>query len=326
MRTWTGVGLSLLLAGCWGAALPSDPPEDAVESAESSPGPETLPADNGDWIVNRSTNPFDDSTTVVSILPATEGVGSFNSDPIALVARCQSNITEVYVNWHDFLGDDDLRDVRSPRKRVMYRFPPAAATTELWGVSTDNETTFVAHPIPFLRTLVASERLVMQTTPHGESPTLAVFDLAAGRAAIEPISDTCNWILDAEEAARADEEREQTRRAEQRRQERARQAELAARRAEQERQEHARRAELEEMLADAIRNPFPASRLMAIGRVDSETLAQRGLPDGVRVAYFVPGISVSRLMIARRQGQMVACAHGELAEDGITLRGCDITE
>ena len=242
MRTWTGVGLSLLLAGCWGAALPSDPPEDAVESAESSPGLETSPADNGHWIVSHSTNPFDDSTTVVSVLPAIEGVGGFDSDPIALVARCQSNTTQVYVNWHDFLGDDALRDVRSPRKRVMYRFPPAAATTELWGVSTDNEATFVARPLPFLRTLVTSERLVMQTTPHGESPTLAVFDLAAGRAAIEPISDTCNWILDAEEAARADQEREQARRAEEERQEGARRAELAARRAEQERQEQARQA------------------------------------------------------------------------------------
>lgn len=303
-----GVVLSLLLAGCGGTALPDVPLEDAVESVELPPEPELASADDDDWIVDRSTNPLDDSTTIVSILHATEGVGGFDSSPITLVARCQSNTTEVYVNWNDFLGDDDLGNVRSTRKRVTYRFPPADATTELWGVSTDNEATFVTRPIPFLRTLVVNERLVMQTTPYGESPILAIFDLAGGNAAIEPISDTCNWILDADEAARVRRQREQ------------------ARRAEQARRERARQAQLEEMLAAAIGAPFPASRLMAIGTVDNETFAQRGLPDGVRVAYFVSGVSVSRVRAARGQDRMVACSRGELDGDSITLRDCDFAD
>lgn len=201
-----------------------------------------------------------------------------------------------------------MGNVRSTRKFVTYRFPPADATTELWGVSTDNEATFVTRPIPFLRTLVVSERLVMQATPYGESPTLATFDLAGGRAAIEPISDVCNWILDAEEAARVHRQREQ------------------ARRAERDRQERARQAELEEVLSGAIATPFPASGLMAIGRIGNETLAERGLPDGVHVAYFASGISVSRLMTARREGRMIACPRGDLDGDRITLRGCDFTD
>ena len=82
-----------------------------------------------------------------------------DSDPIQVIARCQSNKTEVYISWHDFLGDDTPTDVYSEQKRVTYRFPPADATTELWGISTDNVATFVAQPIPFLRTLVASDQL-----------------------------------------------------------------------------------------------------------------------------------------------------------------------
>ena len=81
----------------------------------------------------------------------------------------------------------------SEQKRVTYRFPPADATTELWGISTDNVATFVAQPIPFLRTLVASDQLILQTTPYGESPSMATFELIGARAAIDPIAETCNW-------------------------------------------------------------------------------------------------------------------------------------
>ena len=73
------------------------------------------------------------------------------------------------MNWHEFLGDDDLQNVQSTRKRVTYRFPPAEAQTELWGVSTDNDATFVRQAIPFLRTLGTSDRLVMQTTGSPET-------------------------------------------------------------------------------------------------------------------------------------------------------------
>ena len=160
---------------------------------ESESVPEPL-VDEGDWRTSQTTNPIDDSATVVAILEASQGVGGFNDDPIRLVARCQSNKTEVYFNWHDFLGDD-TNDVYSDRKRVTYRFPPADATTELWGISTDNDATFAARPIPFLRTLVESDQLVMQTTPYGESPTTATFDLTGARDAIEPIAETCSWAL-----------------------------------------------------------------------------------------------------------------------------------
>ena len=55
------------------------------------------------WRVSRSTNPLDDSTTVVAILDAEQGTGGlFRNEPVRLIARCQSNRTEAYVVWHDF--------------------------------------------------------------------------------------------------------------------------------------------------------------------------------------------------------------------------------
>ncbi len=144
--------------------------------------------DDGSWVTWETTNPLDDTTTVVAFLRAVEGVGGYSSDPFLLVARCKSDKTEVYIDWHDYLGDDTKN-----KKRVTYRFPPSDAVTELWGVSTDNEATFVARAIPFLRTLVQSDRLVAQTTPYGESPSLAVFDLAGAPVAIARVAEECHW-------------------------------------------------------------------------------------------------------------------------------------
>lgn len=47
-----------------------------------------------------------------------------------------------------------------------------SVNTELWRV-VGNDSTFVDRPIPFLRTLVDSEQLVMRTTPYNESPITA---------------------------------------------------------------------------------------------------------------------------------------------------------
>ena len=194
--------LSVVLFIIGGALMPDSTTEQTEQSAalESQsvppPTPEATPEpDDGDWRTNRTTNALDDSPTITAMLDAAQGVGGLlDSDPIQLIARCQSNKTEVYINWHDFLGDD-TDDVYSEQKRVTYRFPPAEATTELWNISTDNEATFVAQPIPFLRTLVASDRLVLQTTPFGESPSMATFELTGARAAIDPIAETCSWTL-----------------------------------------------------------------------------------------------------------------------------------
>ena len=86
-----------------------------------------LAATQGVWDVHTTTNPLDDSTTVIAGIEASEGVGGFGSDPISLIARCQSNTTEVYITWHDFLGDDELDNVYSDRKRL--RGPTGTAST-----------------------------------------------------------------------------------------------------------------------------------------------------------------------------------------------------
>ena len=134
---------------------------------------------------------LDDSMTVNAIL-VVDSVsptdrGPFNNDPIRLIVRCRSNTTDVYIEWATFLGLDD--------QSVTYRFPPADSRSERWGLSTTNQSTFVDRPIPFLRTLVESERLILRTVPYGESPYTARFNLQGAEFAIRPIADACNWTF-----------------------------------------------------------------------------------------------------------------------------------
>ncbi len=166
-RLFVVVGVVVLLGVGCGAAPSSDPePAQSEPVVESQPDPEPVveppPEPETAWRTTQSTNLLDDSTTVVSVLEATTGTGGMlDPEPITLVVRCSSNTTDAYINWHDFLGDDDIENVRSTRKRVTYRFPPVPAQTEMWSVSTDNDSTFVRRAIPFLRRMVESEQLIV---------------------------------------------------------------------------------------------------------------------------------------------------------------------
>lgn len=307
-----------LAIGCGGSPTPdnsADEPEDpsastTVEEADT-PQPIPTPVEEGSWQTDTRTNPLDDSRTVIAALEASEGVGGIAREPIILVARCQSNTTEVYIEWRDYLGDDDLDSIRSDEKRVTYRFPPADAQTELWGVSTDDTGTFATNPIPFLRTLVESEQLVAQTIPYGESPSMAIFGLAGAEAAIAPIAEECNWTLD--QAAAAQEIRER--------------AEAEAR-AEAEGIAEAER-EVAARLTPYENTSFPLSDLNVRQLIQSGRGAQAvtGLPDGVMLAYFAysagTASQINRL-IDEQNDATVHCPRAEIERNGIVLVECAI--
>ena len=314
-RILIAVLLLTVAAGCGGDGSPlppapeTDEPEDVeVEPAAAEveptvePDPEPAPSppiDDGAWIARTSTNPLDDSRTVVARLEAVEGVGGFSRDPISLIARCQSNTTEVYITWHDFLGDDELDNVYSERKRVTYRFPPADAQTEMWGVSTDNDSTFVGSPIPFLRTLVESERLVVQTTPYNESPSTAIFALTGAEAAISPIAEECGWILDRAEAADA----------------------AAAAAAEAAAPAEAAR------LASYIDARFPLSNLTSLSSIGDMAGGRGELPEGIYGAYF-PGMRGYELQAIMDEAvpRTVHCPRAEMLSGRLSLVDCRVEE
>lgn len=137
----------------------------------------------GKWDVSEKVNPIDDSKTVTLFLEATTGKNKWNKK-VYLVARCQSNKTDVYIGWNDYLGRE---------ASVLTRIGSNKAVTSSWSLSTDSKATFHIKPIAFLKKMENSNNLIAQITPYNESPLTAVFDTIGLSNALVPLRETCNW-------------------------------------------------------------------------------------------------------------------------------------
>lgn len=165
-------------------------PEEMFEAAvyaENAPAPVT-DGDIGAWRIHKDTNPIDDTKTVTLALTATTGANQFGQEPV-LLARCQSNQTEVFANWKTYLGEDS-----DGQKRIIVRIGEAPATNEYWGLSTDREAVFApGWGGDMLKKMISSDRLVLQLTPYGENPITAVFNTTGLDVALKELADTCGW-------------------------------------------------------------------------------------------------------------------------------------
>lgn len=137
----------------------------------------------GKWKVSVDVNPVDDSKTVTLILDADSGQNKWGKSTF-LIARCKSNSTDLYIGWNDYLGSE---------ADVLTRVGDNKAITQRWSLSTDKKATFHRKPIPFLKEVLASSKLVAQVTPYNESPVTAIFNTAGLENAIKPLRETCKW-------------------------------------------------------------------------------------------------------------------------------------
>lgn len=137
----------------------------------------------GKWQVSVDVNPVDDSKTVTLVLDADSGKNRWGK-AVYLVARCKSNSTDLYIGWNDYLGSEAV---------VLTRVGDNKAITQNWSLSTDKKASFHGKPIPFLKEMLTSPKLVAQITPYNESPVTAVFNTAGLENAIKPLRETCNW-------------------------------------------------------------------------------------------------------------------------------------
>ncbi|KAF0804904.1 hypothetical protein A6D6_02668 [Alcanivorax xiamenensis] len=149
-------------------------------------------AEKKHWAFRVTTNPIDDTNLPIMIVNPIKGRnyrGTYD-----LVARCKSNKTELYVKWHDYLGDDSS-SIYQEWKRVTVRVGEAKARKETWDISTDKTSTFSRKAIPLLREIAAADKLLLQTTPYNADPVMAVFDTRGLEEPISKIAKECNWKL-----------------------------------------------------------------------------------------------------------------------------------
>ncbi len=155
---------------------------DAIALTPGLDKPRTIPSSFegiGDWNIE-----IDDSKNVILSLKAISGKSSWG-DPIVLFCRCQSNKTEVFIVWNDYLGSEAL---------VLASVDSQMAIPQRWYLSTDKKVSFYpGDEIPFIKDLIKAERLMVQVTPYDGSPITAEFDLSGLENAVEPLREMCGW-------------------------------------------------------------------------------------------------------------------------------------
>lgn len=160
---------------------------DALAKQENLDRPqpiETNTESTGKWDVSAKINPIDDSKTATAFLVADSGKSKWGK-PIALVIRCQSNTTEAYIVWQQFIG------TRNPS--VLTRAGSEDAVTETWSISSDNKASFSQNSIQLLKRMLDNDKFIAQVTPYGDNPITAIFDTTGISNALKPIRETCNW-------------------------------------------------------------------------------------------------------------------------------------
>lgn len=159
---------------------------DSLTARKNLNGRQVLPTPvegKGKWVVTVDINPIDDSKTVSLILDAESGKNRWGKS-VYLVVRCKSNSTDLYIGWNDYLGSDAY---------VTTRVGDNKATTQFWNMSSNSKATFHREPIPFLKEILVSPKLVAQVTPYNKSPVTAIFNTAGLENAIKPLRETCSW-------------------------------------------------------------------------------------------------------------------------------------
>jgi type VI secretion system protein VasI len=147
--------------------------------------PKEEPAAGSDWKLYTETNPVDDSKTVILSVVAKNARSKFGQ-PFTLNLRCMSHKTAAYINWNEFLGEDETK--------ITSRFGQNQATTQSWPLSGNKQASFVpGDSVQFIKRLAHANQFIAQVTPYNESPTTAIFNTSGLTDAITPLAATCGW-------------------------------------------------------------------------------------------------------------------------------------
>ncbi|WP_161492534.1 type VI secretion system-associated protein TagO [Oceanisphaera profunda] len=137
----------------------------------------------GQWTVEKKTDPIDDTKTVNIFLIADSGSSRFGK-PIMLVARCDSEKTEMFIDWQIYLGSE---------AKVTLRIGDDDAKKSKWTLSSDRQKSFNKSPINTLKAMLTTDKMVAQITPFNQKPSTAVFNIAGLDEAIKPLREACVW-------------------------------------------------------------------------------------------------------------------------------------
>ena len=152
---------------------------DCYDSLADSLAEGRQPRSPDQWTVKVGKDPLDDTTVVALGLLGT----NYQAE---LVLRCRQAKPEVLLNLRGQLVVGGNNPV------VWTRLGVAKAEKKRWSVSADSKAVSLpGDAIPFIRQLLAVDRLTVQIEHYVRGPITDVFDVHRLKDVIAPLSDTC---------------------------------------------------------------------------------------------------------------------------------------
>ncbi len=139
------------------------------------------------WNVRFEKSLLDDSMNVYLWRKSIVNIRTKYGAPVTplFVIACTEDVTSAHVSWDTYISSKDVP--------VLVRQDSDDAIELKWDISTDRESTFIRRPIAFVRSLLKRKQLVVEVTPFGESPVMAIFNLDDLAEAIKPLAEACHW-------------------------------------------------------------------------------------------------------------------------------------
>ena len=181
---------SCVTDGVLAALSPKDSPPATKPAAAASEPPARPAPSKPEWLVKQETSRMDGSPSVFMTMLAEEpiatGYGSRTFPSMHI--RCMERVTSLFIAADWFLG--------SRPAPIMFRIDQEKPVQQSWIASTDSKAVGLwngAVAIPFLKSLMGKEALLVRVTPYNESPKETAFPLSDLAKAIEPLRKACGW-------------------------------------------------------------------------------------------------------------------------------------
>lgn len=141
----------------------------------------------GKWQISTATSQIDDSKNVNLWVMADDYIKSgYDEVRPKLFVRCSENKTSAFITWDLYLGLDSTS--------MLTRLDSENAVTNSWSISTDNKAVFTkANDVTYVKSLFGHDRLLVQITPYGANPVIAIFSITGLKEAVTPLRKACKW-------------------------------------------------------------------------------------------------------------------------------------
>lgn len=165
-------------------SLTGKPPAAAATAPPPPPEPEKRT-----WEKIETASRMDGSPSVGLLLVSDDeistGIGTMTRPYLYL--RCRENVTSVHIGANWFLDDN---------VPVTFRLDKEKPVSQSWSASTDRKAAGLwdgSRAIPFIKSLLGRETLLVRVTPFREGPKEMAFNITGAEAAIEPLRKACRW-------------------------------------------------------------------------------------------------------------------------------------